>query len=44
MTVKKFFAELIGTFALVFFGCGVAIATAATSTPSGLWACSAPDA
>ena len=27
MTAKKFFAELIGTFTLVFFGCGVAAVT-----------------
>ena len=41
MTSKKFFAELIGTFALVFFGCGVAIATGCSNMGDSAYAMTA---
>ena len=41
MTAKKFFAELIGTFALVFFGCGVAIATGCSNAGDSAYAMTA---
>ena len=41
MTAKKYFAELIGTFALVFFGCGVEIATGCSNAGVSAYAMTA---